>query len=128
MRGSLTPPSPQLERWAHTALAAVSIPVIFKIGMQAAEDTVAAVTTLARIGVPVVHINVGSTAPGSDGLRMVERLRGICQCLIVSGGIDDTQGARRVIAAGADGIAIGTAAMKTPTLCGRIQREIQHSP
>ncbi len=57
--------------------------------------------------------------------RMVESLRGVCECLIVGGGIHDLAGARRVLGAGADAVAIGTAAMKQPALCGRIQRELR---
>ena len=117
--------SPALARWARAARDAVSIPVIFKIGQRGPEDTLAAVETLAKLGIPVVHINVGAGAPGSEGLQTIGRLRGVCACLIAGGGIGDAKDARRFIQAGADAVAIGRAAMRDPALCGRIQQALR---
>ena len=110
-----------LKEWASGILDRVSIPVIFKIGLTEPGETVDAVHTLASTGIPVVHINIRQSQPASKGLDVLGGLSGVCQCLIGGGGIQDIQGARRVLAAGADAIAIGTAAMKDPALCGHIQ-------
>lgn len=117
----------RLREWAKAILEAVRIPVIFKIGLHDTSDTLGAVDVMADAGVPIVHINVGCTDAGSEGLSMVSRLRGRCPFLIVSGGIRDIEGARRVLAAGADAIGIGTAAMKDAGLCGRIQRALKNA-
>lgn len=117
-----------LREWASAILREVSIPVIFKIGLTERGETLDAVHTLASIGVPVVHINVRRSMPEPEGLAVLRELRGVCPCLIGGGGIQDLAGARRVLAAGADAIAIGTAAMKDPTLCGRIQAGLRQGP
>ena len=53
---------------------------------------------------------------------MVTQLREMCSVLIASGGVHDIEGAQRTLEAGAGAVAIGTAAMEDPELCGRIQR------
>ncbi len=110
-----------LKEWASAILEGVNIPVIFKIGLTEPAETVDAVHILASIGIPVVHINIRQCKPESEGLDVLRELSGVCQCLISGGGIQDVEGARRVLAAGADAIAIGTAAMKDPALCGHVQ-------
>ncbi len=117
----------ELRRWAKTMLEAVEIPVIFKVGCGDTPDAVEAVRVLTEAGVPVVHVNVEETEAGSEGLGVLEKLRGSTPFLIVGGGIKDIEGARRVLAAGADAVAFGTAAMKDPDLCGRIQRILRCS-
>lgn len=102
--------SKSLRRWAKAMLTALTIPVIFKIGLGGLQDTLAVVDTLTEIGVPIISINVETTAPGSTGLKAVKQLAGRCACLIAGGGIKDSEGARRVLEQGADAVAIGTAA------------------
>ncbi|MCK5327883.1 MAG: hypothetical protein KAR36_04715, partial [Candidatus Latescibacteria bacterium] len=77
--------------------------------------------------VPIVHVNVGNIDAGAEGLAMVKQISGKCSLLIAGGGVRDIEGARRVLSAGADSVAIGTAAMKQPDLCGRIQRLLRRS-
>lgn len=113
-----------LKEWATAILNAVTIPVIVKIGLTDPEDTLGALTVLAGVGIPVVHINVKETSSGSEGLRVLKQLTGTCQCLIAGGGIENIDDARRVIDSGADAIAIGSAAMKEPDLCGSIQEAL----
>ena len=115
----------RLKEWAAAILGAVTVPVIFKIGLTDPVDTVCAVDTLADAGIPIVHINVGTTHVGSDGLRFLEQLAGRCQCLIAGGGIRNADDARRALDAGANAIAIGTAAMQDPGLCGTIQAALR---
>ncbi len=115
-----------LEEWATAILGAVTVPVIFKIGLTDPADTMSAVEILADTGVPVVHINLRQTHSGSQGLHFLEQLAGRCQCLIAGGGIQNFDDARRVLDAGADAVAIGTAAMKDPGLCGSIQQALRH--
>ena len=114
-----------LREWAGSILSAVTIPVVFKIGLTDPVETLAAVDTLADVGIPVVHINLGETRSGSSGLLFLERLAGRCLCLIAGGGIRNIDDARRVLDAGADAVAIATAAMKDPALCGSIQRALR---
>ena len=103
----------------------VSIPVIFKIGAHGVDqDVLGAVELLAESDIPAVHINVWDTSAGSAGLQMISALRGKCEFLIAGGGIKNSEDVRRVLAAGADAVAIGTAAMDQAQLIGRIQNHI----
>jgi len=111
----------RLREWTRAILEAVHIPVILKVGAYDTPDTVGAVAVIGAAGVPIVHVNAENTDAGSKGLAMVAQLRDTCPFLIASGGVHDIQGARRMLEAGADAVAIGTAAMKDPDLCGRIQ-------
>ena len=70
-----------LRKWAKEILKAAQIPVIFKIGIHDTPDTIEAVDVIADAGIPIVHINVGNTGPGSKGLAMLERLRSKCPFL-----------------------------------------------
>lgn len=116
---------PNLKKWAKAVASAVSIPVIFKIGAVDAEETAGAVDVVVDAGVAVIHANVNDTRPGSPGLDMLAMLRDRCSFLIGGGGVKDAKGARRVLAAGAQAAAIGTAAMKDPGLIARIQATIR---
>ena len=111
----------RLRAWGTAILEAVQIPVIFKIGAYDTPDTVGAVDVISAVGIPMVHVNVDDTDAGSEGLAMLGQLTGRCSFLIASGGVKDVEGARRALRAGADAVAVGTAAMKDPNLCGRIQ-------
>lgn len=111
-----------LRQWASAIVEAVHIPVIFKIGLHDTPDTVGAVDVIAEAGVPIVHVNVEDTGPGSDGLAMIDTLRDKARILVAGGGIRDVSDAERVLEAGADAVAIGTAAMKDAELCRRIQK------
>ena len=115
----------ELGEWARAIVEAVSIPVIFKIGATDVEETVAAVAVMTEAGVPVIHINIWDTQPGAEGLAVLSALKGTCSLLIAGGGVKDVQGARRVLDAGADAVAIGTAAMKDPQLIGGIQEMLR---
>ena len=114
-----------LRKWASTMAEKVSIPVIFKIGARGVDQNViGAVEIMAESGIPAVHINVWDTSTGAAGLQMISALKGKCEFLIAGGGIKNTEDARRVIAAGADAVAIGTAAMDQAQLIGRIQKSL----
>lgn len=117
--------SKSLRRWAKAILNAVTIPVIFKIGLGKLPATIAAVDTLTEVGVPIVSIDLGNTTAGSAGLKALKQIAGHCLFLIAGGGIKDLEGARRVLEQGADAVAIGTAAMKKPALCGIIQKRLK---
>ncbi len=110
-----------LREWAGAILGAVTIPVVFKIGLTEPADTLNAVHILADTGIPVVHIDIKESTPGSRGFDFLGEIEGLCQCLVAGGGIRDIEGARRVLDAGADAVAIGTAAMNDAGLCGSIQ-------
>lgn len=114
-----------LKEWAGAILNVVTVPVIFKIGLTDPVDTMDAMDILAGVGIPVVHINLKETHSGSKGLHFLEQITSRCQYLIAGGGIQNIDDARRVLDAGADAVAIGTAAMKDPDLCGSIQEALR---
>lgn len=114
-----------LRKWSSTLAQAVSIPVIFKIGAEGVEeDIIGAVEIMVEAGIPIININVHDTTAGSEGLRMISALKSKCELLIAGGGVKNIEDARRVVAAGADAVAIGTAAMNEPGLMGRIQKSL----
>lgn len=115
----------RLTQWSAALVEGVGIPVIFKIGFEGLPETASAIETMAHAGVPVVHVSIGSCDPESAGLKALKELAGLCDFLIAGGGVTDLAGARRMLAAGAGAVAIGSAAMKDPTLCGRIQRRLR---
>ena len=116
----------ELTRWARAIVESVEIPVIFKIGARGVdEEVLGSVDRLTQAGVPIIHINVWDTREGAEGLDMVSALKGKCELLIAGGGVKDIEDARRVIAAGADAVSLGNAAMKDPHLIGRIQRQLR---
>ena len=117
-----------LHRWSSAIAQAVTIPVIFKIGLDALDETIGTVETISSGGVPIVHVAIGSSEAGSSDLMALGELAGRCEFLIAGGGVADVDGARRVLGAGAGAVAIATAAMKDPTLCGRIQQELGRRP
>ena len=114
-----------LRRWASGIAEGVGIPTIFKMGLDDPDETLEAIDTVVQAGVPIVHVAVDSTSPGSPDLAFASGASEGCPFLIVGGGIGDVDGARRVLAAGAGAVAIATAAMKDPDLCGRIQRALR---
>jgi len=116
----------KLKEWATAILAAVKIPVIFKIGAYDTPDTIGAVDVIGATGIPILHVNVVNTDAGSEGLSILGQLSGKCSFLIAGGGVEDIQGARRVSGAGADAVAIGTAAMKNPDLLRHIQNLLRN--
>jgi tRNA-dihydrouridine synthase len=116
-----------LNRWASAIAHAVNIPVIFKTGFTQLDETATAVEAMAAAGVSIVHLNIESSDAQCAGLRAVGELTGKCGFLIAGGGITDVEDARRVLKAGAGAVAIGSAAMKDPALCGRIQSMLKVS-
>ncbi|MBI2437870.1 MAG: tRNA-dihydrouridine synthase [Lentisphaerae bacterium] len=117
--------APALRRWAQALQNALTIPVIFKIGLGDLAETVEAVDTLSELGIPIISVNVEETTAGSAGLKAIKQLAGHCACLIAGGGIKDWLAARDVLAQGATAVAIGTAAMKDQALCGEIQKQLK---
>ena len=115
-----------LREWTAAILQAVDIPVIYKVGANDTPDIIGAVEVISDAGVPIIHINVEDSHEGSKGLAMVEKLRQKCTVLIAGGGVKDIEGARRILSGGADGVAIGSAAMKDPGLCGAIQKVLRN--
>lgn len=111
---------PRLREHARACLGALSRPFIPKIGIRDTPDVEDAVSELADLGVQIMHVNVGDAA-SEPGLKATERLKERVPCLIVGGGIETAEDAERVIESGADAVAVGTAAMGDPTLCGRLQ-------
>ena len=115
---------PRLREQLETILLATNRPLIVKIGIGDTADSEQGVDVIAETGVSVVHINVGD-APSEEGLQAIGRLKSSGLFLIIGGGIKTPDQACRVIEAGADAVAIGTAAMQDPGLCGRLQAAIR---
>lgn len=111
---------PSLQQWARALGQAVRIPLIFKIGTRDTSDTLGAVEVLAAAGVSIIHANVfGAAFPA--GAEIIGQLKRRCVCLIAGGGVHTVADARQLRTAGADAVAIGTAAMGNAGLCRRIQ-------
>ncbi len=115
---------PALREWISAILDATSLPFIAKIGVHDTPDTEEAVEVMAGVGVSIFHVNVGD-APSEHSSQVINRLRRPERVLIIGGGIRTSQQARQVIAAGADAVAVASAAMDDPQLCGRMQVALQ---
>ncbi len=111
---------PALREWISVLLDATSLPFIAKIGVHDTPNTEQAVEVMAEAGVKIIHANLHD-ALSDEGLQALSRLKSSGLFLIIGGGIKTAEQAGRVIAAGADAVAVGTAAMQDPGLCGRLQ-------
>ena len=111
---------PNLEKQVRTILEATDRPFIPKFGVSGGDDGEQAVEVMAGVGVNIFHVNVGD-APSERGSQVISRLRRPGRVLIIGGGIRTPEQARQVIAAGADAVAIASAAMEDADLCSRIQ-------
>ena len=116
----------RLSEWAGAIVKAVGIPVIFKIPFSGSAETSSAVGTIAAAGVPIVHVALGGCGEGAADLAALGGLSGACDFLIAGGGVRGVEDAQRILRSGVDAVAIGTAAMKDATLCGRIQRALRN--
>jgi tRNA-dihydrouridine synthase len=114
-----------LRQWAGAIVDATRVPAIFKLGMHDAPDMPGALDVVREAGAPIVHMNVEQVAENSVGLEMIARLAEKDIVLIAGGGVRTVADARRVIASGADAVAIGAAAMKDATLCRQIQEPLR---
>ncbi len=115
---------PALREWISAILDATSLPFIAKIGVEDARDIEQAVEVMAEAGVNIIHANLYD-ALSNEGLQALSRLKSSGLFLIIGGGIKTAAQADRVIAAGGDAVAVGTAAMQDPGLCGRLQSAIR---
>jgi tRNA-dihydrouridine synthase len=111
-----------LRQWATAVVGAVDIPVIFKIGQGVDADTLAAIDIMAECGAPIVHVAV---ARGESGLAFVSQAAQRRPLLIAGGRVHDVDSARPLLDAGADAVAVATAAMRDPSLCARIQHQLR---
>ena len=117
---------PELRERIGAHLAALQRPFIPKLRATASPDSDTAIAELLDLGVEIIHANVGAAA-GGRGLDVIRRLERSVSFLIAGGGITTAEEAQRAIDAGADAVAIGTAAMHDPSLCGRIQRALRNA-
>jgi len=111
---------PRLRDCLGLCLQALSRPFIAKLGFSRLPDAEQAVDEMVAAGVYLIHANVGqvTTAEGRDRIRRLKAHGGF---VIAGGGISSADDAASAIEAGADAVAVGTAAMKDPTLCGNLQ-------
>ncbi len=115
---------PRLEEQITRILEATDRPFIPKFGVSGEDDAEQAVEVMAGVGVNIFHVNVGD-APSEHGSQVINRLRRPERVLIIGGGIRTSEQARKVIAAGADAVAVASAAMDDPNLCGRMQAALR---
>lgn len=87
-------------------------------------DIFETVELLSEMGVQIIHAAADST-PGSEGLIVLEKLAKRCGFLIGGGGVRDIESASRILSTGAGAVAIASAAMKDPTLLGRLQSQLR---
>ena len=114
---------PRLRERLDAHLSALTKPLIVKVRAAASDDSLGAVGQFVEGGVEAVHVNVGD-ATGEPGLRLTAQLSERVPFLIVGGRIKTADQARRAIEAGADMVAVASAAMADASLCGRLQREL----
>lgn len=115
---------PRLRDCLSRCLEALSRPFIAKIGFTRLPDAEEAVGEMAAVGVRIIHANVGQvTAP--EGRARITRLKAHSEFLIAGGGIASVEDAVAAIEAGADAVAVGTAAMEDPALCGSLQAALR---
>jgi len=115
-----------LKRFTGRLLERLSLPLIFKIGAFDNDDAAAAVELLIREGISAFHINIERCSEGWKGLQFLQEIKRQSIFIIASGGIKDEKFAERILEYGADAAAIGTAAVKDPEICGRIQEIIRN--
>ena len=101
-----------LRKWCTGLSEALNIPLIMKFGMAGVTETVETTKAMIDCGVEGVHVNFGDATSGA-GLAAVREVAGACPFLIAGGGIDNVEGARRVLEAGADAVAIADARRRT---------------
>ena len=115
---------PILKEWVKETLTAATVPFIFKLGALMGPDIFETVELLSEMGVLIVHAAAEST-PGSEGLIVLGKLAERCRFLIGGGGVSDVESASRVLSTGAGAVAVASAAMKDPTLLGRLQSQLR---
>jgi len=118
---------PRLRQHLTACLQAVRTPLIAKIGVTRMPDDEQAVGEMAAVGVRLVHANLGEVAT-DRGRDFIQRLKEHGVFLVAGGGIRSVGDARRAMEAGADAVAVGTAAMHDAALCGRLQAALRSSP
>ncbi len=118
---------PRLRERVGPHLAALQRPFIPKLRATLSPDSEAAIGVLLDLGIGIIHANVGDAA-SAQGAGVIRHLKHRVPLLIAGGGIATVEDARRAIDAGADAVAIGTAAMHDPDLCGRIACELRKPP
>jgi len=115
---------PRLEEQITRILEATDRPFIPKFGVSGGDDAEQAVEVMAGVGVNIFHVNLGNAA-SDHGKQIIGQLSQPDRILIIGGGIGTAKQAQEVIAAGADAVAIASAAMDDPNLCGSIQAALR---
>jgi len=110
--------SEQLEH----CLQSLTKPFIAKVGVDTQEE-IDAVGVMAEAGVSIVHANVVD-ATAESGATTIRALKNHGVFLFAGGKIRTVEDARKALSAGADAVALGTAAMQDAALCGQIQAKL----
>ena len=112
-----------LQKWCSGIVTSVNIPLIIKMGYQGERETLDAIERMKGCGVSLFHVAMAN-APGSRGLEYTRALKEVCPILIAGGGIRDSEGALRVLHAGADAVAVADPVVKDPSFCDNLQKNI----
>lgn len=115
---------PRLREYVALCLQTLSRPLIAKIALSRLPDAEQAVGEMAAVGLQLVHANVGRVT-SAEGTDLIHRLKAYGCFLIAGGGISSAADAVHAIEAGADAVAVGTAAMKDPTFCEKLQVDLR---
>jgi tRNA-dihydrouridine synthase len=100
-----------LKRWLSEILSAATKPFILKPGSVWHNYTIESVRIAARLGVPILHANLG-LAFDKEALQTVKKLSQIFDFVIAGGGITDAENARVVLNAGAGAVSVAKSAIQ----------------
>lgn len=115
---------PRLRQCLTLCRQALIRPFIAKIGFSRLPDAEQAVGEITAAGVHLIHANVGRVT-ATEGQDRIRRLKAHGAFVIAGGGISSADHAVSALEAGADAVAVGTAAMKDPALCGKLQTALR---
>jgi len=118
---------PRLREYLTLCLQALSRPFIVKIGFARLPDSEQAVDEMVAAGIQLIHANVGQVTT-RQGRDRIHRLKAHGGFVIAGGGIRSAADALSTLEAGADAVAVATAAMDDPMLCGRLQTALRGGP
>ena len=114
----------ELKKLIRSMLKNIEIPLIFKIGAFDNPDVIDVIELLKDEGISIIHVNIKSK-PKNIGIDFLRNLNKENMLIIAGSGVRDIKSATRILETGVDTISIGAAAIKTPDICGNLQKLIR---